>query len=146
MELGASGVQMGTRFVTTEECDASVEFKNCYLQCREEDIIIIDSPVGMPGRALRNSFLASVEAGVQHPTGCPFQCIRTCDVTQSPYCIAIALLNAKKGAMDRGFAFAGQNAYRADRIVPVHELMYEIEKEYMECVYRYMNHPSVAGL
>lgn len=135
MELGASGVQMGTRFVTTEECDASIEFKDNYLRCREEDIIIIDSPVGMPGRAIRNSFLTTVEEGAQFPTGCPFQCIRTCDVAKSPYCIAVALLNAKKGKMDRGFAFAGQNAYRASRIISVSKLMEEIKREFIESVY-----------
>ena len=146
MELGASGVQMGTRFVTTEECDASAQFKDSYLRCREEDIIIIDSPVGMPGRAIRNSFLATAQEGTQHPTGCPFQCIRTCDVTKSPYCIAIALLNAKKGKMDRGFAFAGQNAYRADRIISVSELMEEIKREYMENAYKHMDYPVAVSV
>jgi len=146
MELGASGIQMGTRFVTTEECDASAQFKDSYLQCREEDIMIIDSPVGMPGRAIRNSFLTAVEQGAQHPEGCPFQCIRTCDITKAPYCIAMALLNAKKGNMERGFAFAGQNAYQADRIISVPELMAEIKQEYMDSVYQYMDYPVAASV
>ena len=130
LELGAAGVQMGTRFVTTEECDVSDAFKESYINCREEDITIIDSPVGLPGRAIRNDFLESVENGNLHPVSCPYLCIRSCDVANSPYCIALALLNAKKGNIKRGFAFAGHNAYRADKIVSVCELMDTLKAEY----------------
>ena len=130
LKLGAAGVQMGTRFVTTEECDVSAEFKDSYLNCRKEDITIIDSPVGLPGRAIRNEFLESVERGNLNPVSCPYLCIRTCDVANSPYCIALALLNAKKGNIKRGFAFAGQNAYRADKIIPVRELVDTLKDEY----------------
>ena len=95
-----------------------------------DDIAIIDSPVGMPGRAIRNEFLQSVENGTMHPVNCPYHCIRTCDVAGSPYCIAMALLNAKNGNMKRGFAFAGQNAYRATEITSVHELVESLKSEY----------------
>ena len=128
--LGAEGVQMGTRFVTTAECDVSDAFKDSYIQCNVDDIAIIDSPVGMPGRAIRNEFLESVENGTMHPVNCPYHCIRTCDVAGSPYCIAMALLNAKNGNMKRGFAFAGQNAYRATEITSVHELIESLKSEY----------------
>ena len=87
MELGADGVQMGTRFVTTEECDASTEFKRSYIEASQQDIEIIQSPVGMPGRAIHNSFLERVKQGLKQPKSCPFNCIKTCDVTHSPYCI-----------------------------------------------------------
>ena len=130
LDLGAAGVQMGTRFVTTTECDVSDEFKNCYIQCNEEDIILIDSPVGMPGRAIRNVFLDSMNEGKLNPVNCPYHCILSCDVTESPYCIARALLNAKKGKMNCGFAFAGQNAYRSDKILSVHELFESLKSEY----------------
>ena len=130
LELGAAGVQMGTRFVTTEECDVAMEFKESYLNCREEDIMVIQSPVGLPGRAIRNSFLEAIEDGKKHPFRCPYRCIRTCQVEKAPYCIALALLNAKKGRMKHGFAFAGQNAYRADKIITVHELVETIQQEY----------------
>jgi len=130
LELGAAGVQMGTRFVTTTECDVSMEFKESYLNCREEDIVIIDSPVGMPGRAVNNAFLDSARNGVLHPISCPYLCIRTCDVVGSPYCIALALINAKKGNMEKGFAFAGQNAYRAREILSVPDLTETIKEEY----------------
>lgn len=132
LKLGAAGVQMGTRFVTTTECDVAVEFKESYLNCNKEDIMIIDSPVGLPGRAIRNGFLESLESGTLHPVSCPYHCIRTCDAAKSHYCIALALLNAKKGRMERGFAFAGQNAYWAERIMSVHELMQTITEEYDE--------------
>ena len=86
MDLGASGVQLGTRFVTTEECDASEAFKQQYINANKEDIEIIQSPVGMPGRALHCHFLEKVKAGEKQPKACPFNCIKTCDMIHSPYC------------------------------------------------------------
>jgi len=130
MELGADGVQMGTRFVTTDECDAAPAFKQSYLDAAEEDIEIIRSPVGMPGRAIRNSFLDRVKAGLKRPAACPFDCIKTCDVTHSPYCIMLALYNAFKGRLQNGYAFCGANAWRADRIQPVRELIASLKAEY----------------
>ena len=130
MDLGASGVQMATRFVTTHECDASIEFKNTYIRSREEDIEIIDSPVGMPGRAIGNRFIDAVKMGKKHPINCHFHCIRTCDIKNSPYCIALALVNAQRGNMEQGFAFAGTNAYKTNEIVSVKELVKTLVEEY----------------
>lgn len=130
IQLGASGIQMSTRFVTTLECDASLEFKNAYINCKKEDIGIIKSPVGMPGRAIINEFINDVNAGSKKPYKCPYHCIVTCDHESSPYCIAHALINAKKGIMKNGFAFAGENAYRAEKIVSVKELVNSIIEEY----------------
>ncbi len=130
IQLGVSGVQMATRFVTTEECDASLEFKKAYIDCRKEDIGIIKSPVGMPGRAIINEFINDVNAGNKKPYKCPYHCIVTCDYESSPYCIALALVNAKKGKMHNGFAFAGENAYRAENIVTVKELVIRLIEEY----------------
>ena len=132
MELGASGVQMATRFVTTEECDASPAFKQTYINASEKDIEIIKSPVGLPGRAIFNNFLKKVKEGRKHPVKCPFNCIRTCDYTKSPYCIIIALINALKGNLENGFAFAGSNAYRATGIISVKEVFQSLIKEYRE--------------
>lgn len=130
LDLGADGVQMGTRFVTTEECDADINFKNSYIDCSEEDVVIIDSPVGLPGRAIRNSFINKIRNGEKQPLKCPFHCIRSCNITSSPYCIALALTNAKNGKLQNGFAFAGSNAYRADKIVSVKELFLNLLREY----------------
>jgi nitronate monooxygenase len=130
MKLGASGVQMATRFVTTEECDASVDFKNMYINAKKEDITIIKSPVGMPGRAIRNTFTEDISRGANKPFKCPYHCIITCDYKNSPYCIALALTNAQKGNLEHGFAFAGENAYKPDRIISVKELMATLQQEY----------------
>lgn len=126
MSLGASGVQLGSRFVTTYECDASQDFKQIYIDAKESDIEIIQSPVGMPGRAIHNSFLDKVRAGIKQPKSCPFNCIKTCDITRSPYCIVSALYQAFRGNMDFGYAFAGANAWRAEKMQSVHELFLEL--------------------
>ncbi|MDO8671917.1 MAG: nitronate monooxygenase family protein [Dehalococcoidia bacterium] len=136
MHLGAAGVQMATRFVTTHECDASIEFKRSYIDCRKEDTVIIASPVGMPGRAIRNRFVDDIIEGRRKPFKCPYHCIRTCNCESSPYCIAMALTNAKKGRLHQGFAFAGANAYRASELISVHELMQSIAAEYEDAVIR----------
>ena len=132
LELGASGVQMGTRFVTTEECDASEAFKNSYLNASEKDIEIIKSPVGMPGRAILSNFIRKVREGKKQPKVCPFKCIKTCDISKSPYCIIIALINALKGNFEHGYAFAGANAFRATKISSVREIFQSLIKEYKE--------------
>jgi len=132
MELGASGVQLGTRFVTTEECDASEAFKQQYLDAKEEDIEIIKSPVGMPGRAIGGSFIDQVKEGIKQPKSCPFHCIKTCDISKSPYCIMLALYNAFKGNFKNGYAFAGANAYRAEKIMSVKNTISELMKEWRE--------------
>jgi nitronate monooxygenase len=134
MEAGASGVQMGTRFVTTTECDASEAFKQAYIQSRKEDIRIIESPVGMPGRAIGNAFLDEVAAGKKQPFACPYHCIVTCKQKDSPYCIAQALLNAQKGRLSHGFAFAGDNAWRAESIISVKELFNTLQQEYVAAI------------
>ena len=130
LKQGAAGVQMATRFVTTEECDASLGFKQAYLDARDlDDTMIIRSPVGMPGRALRNPFLMRVSEGETIPTECTYTCLKTCNPLEAPYCIAKALINAQRGEFDGGFAFAGANAWRCDRIVKVEELMAELVSE-----------------
>jgi nitronate monooxygenase len=130
LRLGAAGVQMATRFVTTHECDASAGFKDVYVRATPEDIVIIESPVGMPGRAIRNQFIDDLNAGKRVPFACPYHCIITCDYATSPYCIALALINAQRGKMGHGFAFAGDNAHRATAIVSVKELVAALLDEY----------------
>jgi nitronate monooxygenase len=132
IELGASGVQMATRFVTTYECDASEKFKQTYVDSRKEDIVIIKSPVGMPGRAIKNAFLDEVNQGKRKPFKCPYHCLKTCDYKNTPYCISFALINAKKGNLSHGFAFAGENAYRAKKIISVKELIETLIEEYKD--------------
>lgn len=136
MQKGARGVQIGTRFVTTEECDASIEFKQAYIDAAESDMEIILSPVGMPGRAVKNSFIDKVKLGLKVPIKCPFHCIKTCDVSSSPYCIITALYNAYKGNMKSGYAFAGSNAYLATKITTVKEIFNELVDDFQNAMNR----------
>ncbi len=122
MELGADGVQIASRFVATYECDASDAYKNAYIQAKEEDVKIIQSPVGMPGRAIYNNFLKQVEQGNTCVKKC-YQCLAKCDPANIPYCITQALVNAVKGDVENGLMFAGANVGRIHEIVSVHELM-----------------------
>jgi nitronate monooxygenase len=132
IDIGAAGVQMGTRFVATNECDADIEFKNMYVNSKSEDIIIIDSPVGMPGRAIRNQYIDDVSSGIKKPIKCPYHCIITCDYKNAPYCIANALINAQRGRLKNGFAFAGANAHMVSKIVSLKELIKTLIFEYNE--------------
>jgi len=126
---GAAGVQIASIMVTTPECDASDGFKQTYIDSREKDIVIIRSPLGMLGRAIKNDFLKAVETK-RVPFKCDYDCLKTCDPGISPYCIADALINAQNGRMDGGFAFAGLNAHRATKIIPVKEVFETLEREY----------------
>ena len=134
LEMGADAVQLGTRFVATHECDDDLAFKQMYINAKSEDIVIIDSPVGMPGRAIRNKYLDDVRSGIKKPYKCPYHCISTCDYKNSPYCIAHALISAQKGRFKSGFAFAGSNAYRITEIISVKELVTTLVAEYQEAV------------
>lgn len=136
IQLGAQGVQMATRFVATYECNASIEFKEAYVKCKEEDIVIIDSPVGLPGRAIRNKFLNDVSAGMKKPFKCPWKCLKTCDYGKVSYCIALALTSAKQGKLEDGFVFAGANAFRVDKIVSVKELIGTLLAEYKKAGFK----------
>lgn len=127
LAMGAKGVQMATRFVTTKECDASDAYKQAYIDARQEDIVIVKSPVGLPGRAIHNAFLDRVRAGERFMRGCR-QCITTCKPDTAPYCITEALINAVRGKLDEGLIFCGSNAYRADRIESVADIMEEFSQ------------------
>ena len=130
MQLGAKGVQMSSRFVPTDECDADIKFKETYINANENDVEIIQSPVGMPGRALKGEFLEKVKQGLTAPKSCPYNCLHTCDYKKVPYCIILSLYNAYKGKMDKGYAFAGSNAYLSDRISTVKEVMTDLMQKF----------------
>lgn len=128
LTYGADGVQLGTRFVTTEECDADMKFKEAYLNATEEDVTIVSSPVGMPGRALRNEFVKRIEAERLAPKRCN-NCLVTCDPKTTPYCITDALMEAAKGNVENGLIFCGSNAWKADKITTVKEIFKELQGE-----------------
>ncbi len=137
MQLGASGVQLGSRFVTTTECDASETFKKVYINSEEKDIDIIASPVGMPGRAIIGEFINRIKDGKAKPSKCAFNCIKTCDYTKSPYCIVLALYNAAKGNLKKGYAFAGANAFLSKKITSVKELIDSLKTEFLQAESRF---------
>jgi NAD(P)H-dependent flavin oxidoreductase YrpB (nitropropane dioxygenase family) len=131
LKLGASGVQMATRFVCTTECDVHDDFKKAYLTCKKEDIVIVHSPVGLPGRVIMNDFTQRVTKGETIPFRCPHHCLRSCNPRTAPYCIAKVLTDASKGALNNAFVFAGSNAYRCTEIVPVKTLILQLKEELM---------------
>jgi len=131
LSSGAQGVKMGTRFVATYECDAHENFKQAYIDCKSDDLVIIDSPVGLPGRAILSDLLVDVQRGIKKPYECPWKCLVTCDFLEAPYCIAKALMNAKKGDLTDGFAFAGSNAFRIDRLMSVKQLISLLMSEFI---------------
>lgn len=124
MEMGANGVQIGTRFVATCECDADQKYKEAYINAKEEDIVIVKSPVGLPGRAIFNKFLERVNSG-ERIMGMCRKCVKTCNPAQTPYCISQALINAAVGKIDEGLIFCGANVHKVKEIVPVASIMKE---------------------
>lgn len=131
LSLGASGVQMATRFVATNECDASIEFKNAYVESKKEDIGLVKSPVGMPGRAILNKFVDKTNIGNIKVQKC-YNCLTPCNPADTPYCITQALINSVKGDLDNGLIFCGENAYKIKEIVSVKDLMLQLESELKE--------------
>ncbi len=129
LRLGASGVQMATRFVCTYECDAHENFKRAYLNAKAEDITIIKSPVGLPGKVINNNFVEKIQRGVTIPFKCNYRCLKSCDPKEVPYCIAAVLANAAAGRLDESFAFAGSNAYRCNEIISVRSLIEQLVEE-----------------
>ncbi|MDD5116527.1 MAG: nitronate monooxygenase family protein [Candidatus Omnitrophica bacterium] len=127
--LGASGVQMGTRFVCTHECDVAQAYKDTFVAAEKEDIVVIQSPVGMPGRVVNNDFVKKINSGERVDFGCSYHCLSTCDPSKVNYCIAKALINASRGEMDKGFAMCGSNAFRIKKIVSVKDLMSELTSD-----------------
>ncbi len=134
IRLGASGVQMGTRFVCTNECGVSLKYKEAYMSAKEGDISVINSPVGMPARVITNEFVKKISEGKRMDFDCEYRCLSTCNAKKATYCIAKALLNAYRGDMDNGFAMCGANAYRIKKIVSVKELITELVEETKRCL------------
>jgi len=129
---GAKAVKMGTRFVPTFECDADEKFKKIYISAKKEDIVLIDSPVGLPARVVKNKFVEDILKGIKKPVNCPWKCLKTCDYKEVSFCIAQALFNAAQGKMEEGFAFAGTNAYLTEKIISIKEVFEQLKDEYYQ--------------
>ena len=126
--LGVDGVQVATRFVTTKECDADIRYKQAYLDAKKEDIVIVKSPVGMPGRAILNTFQKKVRAGEKIPHSPCHGCLHKCNPAEIPYCITDALMHAAKGEVEDALLFCGANAYKATKIETVEEVVQDLFK------------------
>lgn len=132
LKLGADGVQAATRFVTTYECDASDAYKQAYIDARKEDIVLVQSPVGMPGRAVNNAFIRQAVKEKAENWKC-HQCLEKCNPAKIPYCITDALVNAVKGNLNKGLIFCGANAYKSKKMEHVSEIMEEFKKSAELC-------------
>ena len=122
LDLGAGGVQVGTRFVATHECDAHDNFKQTYINAKEEDIKIVKSPVGLPGRAIKNKFIDTILCSRPEITKC-YNCLVPCNPKNTPYCISTALINAVRGNVDDALLFCGADAYKINELKSVKEVM-----------------------
>ncbi len=135
VKKGAAGVQIGTRFIATEECDAAQGFKDVILDAKEEDLRIIVSPVGMPARAVFSPLLKRLKDGEKFSAIRCNNCLTACKKNdQTPYCISRALIEAAKGNKEDGLFFTGANAGRINRMYSVRELISEIYEEYREAM------------
>lgn len=125
IELGADGVQVASRFVATEECDADIAYKQAYVDAKAEDILIVNSPVGMPARAIQNNFVKSVKEKSEKITRC-FRCLNGCNPAEAPYCITKALINAVEGDVENGLIFCGERVDEIKKIATVKEVIDEL--------------------
>lgn len=132
LKLGAAGVQMATRFICTEECDAHINFKKCYLECNEENIDLIKSPVGLPGRAIINGFIREIQDNRRDINKC-YGCLRKCNPKTTIYCISKALINSVKGNVEDGLLFIGSKGYKMKDIITVKQLIKELIEEVKIC-------------
>ncbi|MEG0315034.1 MAG: nitronate monooxygenase family protein [Erysipelotrichaceae bacterium] len=134
IEEGADGVQMGTRFIGTHECDASDAYKQYFIDAKKEDIVIVQSPAGMPGRAFENKLMKRVHDQEKIKINFCFNCLVPCKPAETPYCITQALMEAVKGNVEEGLIFTGTNGYRINKLVSVKELIEELVNEYNEAI------------
>ena len=118
---------MATRFVATEECDADIKYKMAYIAAKKEDITIVKSPVGMPGRAINNPFVELRKNEKENITKC-YRCLEKCNPATTPYCITEALIRAAKGNTKDSLLFCGANAYKVDKITTVKEIIEELNQ------------------
>ena len=129
VKAGAAGVQLGTRFIGTHECDATDEYKQQFLNATVDDIVLIKSPAGLPGRAINNPFVKRATAERIAPNWC-INCLQTCKPNETPYCISEALINAVTQKADEGLIFTGTNGWRINEIRSVKEVIDELIHEY----------------
>ena len=122
-KLGADGIQVGSRFVATKECDADIRYKQSYVNAKKEDIVIVQSPVGMPGRAILNPFMKRIMSGERVSPSLCHRCLAKCNPSSIPYCITEALIKAAKGDVDHALLFCGADTYKINQISTVRDVI-----------------------
>jgi NAD(P)H-dependent flavin oxidoreductase YrpB (nitropropane dioxygenase family) len=128
LKMGADGVQIATKFVLSEECNAALSYKKRYQTAQKEDVVVISSPVGLPGRAIKTPFVEKIlTKTAPKPIGCDF-CLKNCSLE---YCIIEALVNSQQGDIENGVVFSGENVWKIkDRSIrPAAEILNELVKE-----------------
>ena len=129
MALGVDGIQVASRFVTTEECDADIRYKEAYIKATKEEIAIVKSPVGMPGRAILNPFMKRVMDGEKFTPKKCLGCLHKCEPAKIPYCITERLVAAAKGEVEEALLFCGEGAYRQQEITTVGDVIQSLMGE-----------------
>ncbi|TCL40225.1 NAD(P)H-dependent flavin oxidoreductase YrpB (nitropropane dioxygenase family) [Anaerospora hongkongensis] len=129
LSLGADGVQMGTRFAASVESNAAPALKEFYLKAKPEDVVLIKSPVGLPGQAVKNPFATKILEGTAPlPDSCD-ACLKHCERN---FCIIKALIRAQQGDVETGLVFTGEYIHKIDEILPVKEIFSRLLKEVEE--------------
>ncbi len=132
-KYGADGIQIASRFVLTHECSVADSFKQAYLNAKKEDVTLIHSPVGLPGRAIRTPFVKKMEAGKElKAKQCKYKCLKKCDHF---YCISERLREARDGNIEEGLVFSGENVYKMKEILSVQEV-FDMFTSQAESVYK----------
>jgi nitronate monooxygenase len=129
LKMGASGVQLGSRFVVTSECSVPDSFKDLYIEAKEKDVEYIDSPVGMPGRVIKTKLSSEVSEGKKEKFNCSYKCLRSCNPNSAKFCIAQALFNASQGLIDKSIVFAGSTVSKINKKTSVNELLNSLVEE-----------------
>lgn len=133
VEMGAAGAQIGTRFITTDECDAALAFKEQYINAKSaDDIVVMQSPVGLPLRVLKTKFVESILHGDKKPISCYYKCLHTCNYKEVSFCIAKALINSQAGNVEEGVFCSGINGYLNKKIVSVKEVFRQLKEEFLQ--------------
>ncbi|URM32600.1 nitronate monooxygenase [Cytobacillus firmus] len=131
IRIGASGVQMGTRFVATHECDAPLSFKEKYVHAKQEDIVMVKTTVGLEGRAIKNNFTEQISDNKKVKIKKCIDCLKNCSYR---FCTLDSLVTSMEGDCENGLVFAGARVHEINEILPVQTIIHNIKREYEACV------------
>lgn len=131
IRMGASGVQMGTRFVASNECDAPLAFKEKYVQAKKKDTILVKTTVGLEGRAIKNHFTELISDDKKVKIKKCMDCLKNCSYR---FCTLDSLITTMNGDCENGLVFAGARVDEINEILPVKTIIHNIMNEYKACI------------